>query len=102
MTHTAGFEEQIRALITAKDSELTPLGEALKYWVPERIPEPGSTPAYSNYATAAAGYIVQRVSAESFDDYIDGRILQPLGWARSSLRPPAPPPPLRSEGGRGG
>src|SRR3546814_15229872 len=40
MTHTAGFEEQIRALITAKDSEITPLGEALKHWVPERIHEP--------------------------------------------------------------
>src|SRR3546814_3368826 len=54
MTHTAGFEEQIRALITAKDSVITPLGEALKHWVPERIHEPGSTPAYSNYATAVA------------------------------------------------
>src|SRR3546814_13218918 len=68
MTHTAGFEEQIRALITAKDSEITPLGEALKHRVPERIHEPGSTPAYSNYATAVAGYILERVSGASFDD----------------------------------
>src|SRR3546814_723486 len=91
MTHTAGFEEQIRALITAKDSEITPLGEALKHWVPERIHEPGSTPAYSNYATAVAGYIVERVSGESFDDYIDRHIFQPLGMAHSSFRQPLPP-----------
>jgi len=91
MTHTAGFEEQIRALITAKDSEITPLGEALKRWVPERIHEPGTTPAYSNYATAVAGYIVERVSGESFDDYVERHIFQPLGMAHSSFRQPLPP-----------
>jgi CubicO group peptidase (beta-lactamase class C family) len=91
MTHTAGFEEQIRALITDKADEITPLGEALKHWVPERIHAPGSTPAYSNYATALAGYIVERVSGESFDDYIDHHIFQPLGMAHSSFRQPLPP-----------
>ena len=74
MTHTTGLEEQIRALITASDDEITPLGDALKHWVPERIHVPGTTPAYSNYATALAGYIVERASGETFDDYIDRHI----------------------------
>lgn len=91
MTHTTGLEEQIRALITASDDEITPLGEALKHWVPERIHAPGTTPAYSNYATALAGYIVERVSGESFDDYIERHIFQPLGMAHSSFRQPLPP-----------
>ncbi|HZW18659.1 MAG TPA: serine hydrolase [Luteimonas sp.] len=91
MTHTAGFEEQIRALITPDADAITPLGEALKHWVPERIHAPGSTPAYSNYATAMAGYIVERVSGESFDDYIERHIFQPLGMAHSSFRQPLPP-----------
>ncbi|TYT25932.1 serine hydrolase [Luteimonas viscosa] len=91
MTHTTGFEEQIRALITASEDEITPLGEALKHWVPERIHAPGTTPAYSNYATALAGYIVERVSGESFDDYLDRHIFQPLGMAHSSFRQPLPP-----------
>ena len=91
LTHTAGFEEQIRALITAEADEITPLGEALKYWVPERIHAPGTTPAYSNYATALAGYIVERVSGQSFDDYIEQHIFQPLGMAHSSFRQPLPP-----------
>ena len=90
MTHTAGFEEQIRGLITAKADEITPLGEALKHWVPERIHEPGTTPAYSNYATALAGYIVERVSGQPFDDYIEQHIFQPLGMTRSSFRQPLP------------
>jgi CubicO group peptidase (beta-lactamase class C family) len=91
MTHTAGFEEQIRGLITSEQGEITPLAEALKHWVPERIHTPGTTPAYSNYATAIAGYIVQRVSGMPFDDYIERNIFEPLGMASSSFRQPLPP-----------
>ena len=64
MTHTTGLEEQIRGLITSNKDEIVPLGEALKHWVPERIHAPGATPAYSNYATALAGYIVVDPSGE--------------------------------------
>ncbi len=91
MTHTTGLEEQIRALIIEQAKDITPLGDALKHWVPERIHAPGTTPAYSNYATALAGYIVQRVSGESFDDYIERHIFRPLGMTHSSFRQPLPP-----------
>lgn len=91
MTHTAGFEEQIRGLISGDAQSLVPLDESLKRWVPERIHSPGTTPAYSNYATALAGYIVQRVSGEPFDDYIDAHIFQPLGMRHSSFRQPLEP-----------
>ena len=91
MTHTTGMEEQIRGLITAQQDEITPLGDALKHWTPERIHVPGATPAYSNYATALAGYIVERVSGQSFDDYLDANIFKPLGMTRSSFRQPLPP-----------
>jgi len=90
MTHTAGFEEAIRGLITSEQSDIVPLGEALKHWVPGRIHEPGTTPAYSNYATALAGYIVERVSGEPFYDYIDRHVFEPLGMAHSSFRQPLP------------
>lgn len=91
MTHTTGLEEQIRGLITSRAAEIVPLGEALKRWVPERIHVPGATPAYSNYATALAGYIVQRISGEPFDVYIQRHIFQPLGMARSSFSQPLQP-----------
>lgn len=94
MTHTTGMEEQIRSLITADPASITPLGDALKHWVPERIHPAGTTPAYSNYATALAGYIVERVSGETFDDYVDRHIFQPLGMDHSSFRQPLPPPLL--------
>lgn len=91
MTHTAGFEEQIRALIIEDPAKIVPLDQALKHWIPARIHVPGSTPAYSNYATAIAGYIVQRVSGQPFDQYIAQHIFQPLGMQHSSFSQPLQP-----------
>ena len=71
MTHTAGFEEQIKDIITDRSQGDVPLDALLKSWVPHRVYAPGTTPAYSNYGAALAGYIVQRVSGEPFDDYVE-------------------------------
>jgi CubicO group peptidase (beta-lactamase class C family) len=89
MTHTAGFEEAVRGLITS-DVNAVGLERRLKLWTPERAYAPGTTPAYSNYATALAGYIVQRVSGEPFEDYIDRHILVPLNMRHSSFHQPLP------------
>jgi CubicO group peptidase (beta-lactamase class C family) len=90
MTHTTGFEEAVKELITENPDRLIPLGEAVKRWVPNRIFKSGTTPAYSNYATALAGYMVERASGLTFDDYLDQNIFQPLGMANSSFRQPLP------------
>ena len=84
MTHTAGFEEALEGLLVDA-AAVPPLDQVVKHWVPRRIFAPGTTPAYSNYATTLAGYIVQRVSGEPFDDYIDRHIFQPLGMAHSTF-----------------
>jgi CubicO group peptidase (beta-lactamase class C family) len=90
MTHTPGFEEQVKGLMGVEGQSMAPLGEHLKAWVPTRIFAPGSTPAYSNYATALAGYIVARTSGLSFDDYIDQHIFAPLGMKHATFRQPLP------------
>ncbi|MGO4221192.1 serine hydrolase [Lysobacter sp. TAF61] len=90
MTHTTGMEETARALIANDEKGLIPLEAYLKHWVPTRIYDPGTTPSYSNYATAMAGYAVQRVSGMPFDDYIDQHIFKPLGMQHSSFRQPLP------------
>ena len=90
MTHTPGFEETVQMLFVKDASQLTPLGQYLPEHLPERIFPPGTTPAYSNYATAMAGYILQRVSGESFDDYIDNHIFHPLGMMHCTVRQPLP------------
>jgi CubicO group peptidase (beta-lactamase class C family) len=90
MTHTAGFEETVKGLITEKPEEVLGLGEAVKRWIPDRIYAPGTTPAYSNYATALAGYIIERMSGEPFDVYIKNHIFTPLEMEHSSFRQPLP------------
>jgi CubicO group peptidase (beta-lactamase class C family) len=102
MTHTPGFEEKYRDLLS--DSVHMPLGDYLKSWVPSRIYAAGKVPAYSNYGAALAGYIVQRVSGQSFEDYVEQHIFQPLGMSHSTFRQPLPAnlQPLMSRGYRPG
>ena len=90
MTHTPGFEEQVKDIIFTDDKKVMPLGETLKRWTPKRVYDAGSTPAYSNYATALAGYIVSRVSGEPFDNYIERHIFAPLAMNHSTFRQPLP------------
>jgi CubicO group peptidase (beta-lactamase class C family) len=100
MTHTPGFEETVQELFVSNAAQLSPLDHYLREHLPNRIFPPGTTPAYSNYATAMAGYILQRVSGEPFDNYIDGHIFHPLGMAHCTTRQPLPDSlkPLMSNG----
>lgn len=90
MTHTAGFEEHGKLTMFDNPKFQISLGDLVKGGIPNRIYEAGSTPSYSNYGTALAGYIVERVSKMSFDDYVEQRIFQPLGMAQSTFRQPLP------------
>ena len=103
MTHTPGFEEAVKNLITTGPKEV-PFDTLLKQWVPARIYAPGTTPAYSNYGASLAGYVVQRTSGEPFDAYLENHIFKPLGMAHSTFRQPLPAnlKPLMSEGYRPG
>lgn len=90
MTHSAGFEEALQALITEKPHHMIPLRTYLVKHMPERIFPPFTVIAYSNYGAALAGYIVQRVSGEPFDQYIENHILRPLRMNHSSFDQPLP------------
>jgi CubicO group peptidase (beta-lactamase class C family) len=90
MTHTPGFEEQYKGLILDNAADVVELDEYVKESMPARLFAPGTTPAYSNYATALAGYIVARTSGMSFDDYLDKFVFAPLEMTSSSMRQPLP------------
>ena len=92
ITHTGGFEETDKDLGAYDPARLTPLGDYERTHLPDRIFPPGQTPAYSNYGAALAGYIVQRVSGEPFEQYIERHIFAPLGMAHASFRQPLPAP----------
>ena len=89
MTHTAGFEDTTRDLLPATPAGVN-LGKYLKAHVPARIFLPGRIVAYSNYGEGLAGYIVQRVSGEPFDEYVRRHILAPLDMRHSTFAQPLP------------
>jgi CubicO group peptidase (beta-lactamase class C family) len=90
MTHSSGFEETVTDLFVNKPDQLYPLRDYLIKRMPERIFPPGKVVAYSNYATAMAGYIVQRVSGEPFDQYVANHIFKPLQMNNSTFVQPLP------------
>lgn len=90
MTHTPGFEEAIKSLVTDRPERLASPEAYLKAWVPGRIYPPGEVPAYSNYGVTLAGYIVERVSGEAYDDYVDRHVFAPLGMTSSTTRQQLP------------
>jgi CubicO group peptidase (beta-lactamase class C family) len=91
LTHTPGFEEDARDLFGRDTTELAVLGEWLAANMPARVRPPGEFSSYSNYATALAGYIVERVSGMPFDEYAERRIFEPLGMRQATTRQPVPP-----------
>ncbi|MFL6469174.1 MAG: serine hydrolase [Pyrinomonadaceae bacterium] len=88
LTHSPGFEEQVKDLFS---KDLNPdLGAYVKTHIPTRIFAPGANPAYSNYGTAVAGYIVERVSGKPFAEYVNENIFKPLGMTSSTFAQPLP------------
>lgn len=85
LTHSAGFEESIRM---AQDE--TDLEAYVKTNPPVQVFEPGTTPGYSNYGMALAGYIVQRVSGQPFETYVREHVLEPAGMTSSTYEQPLP------------
>jgi CubicO group peptidase (beta-lactamase class C family) len=91
LTHTPGFEDVGEGLFVLTAEEMVSLEQYLKEYLPARVYPPGQVSAYSNYGAALAGYIVERVSAEPFEAYVERHIFGPLGMERSTFRQPLPP-----------
>jgi CubicO group peptidase (beta-lactamase class C family) len=91
LTHTPGFEEDIRLLFTYEPGEILPLREWLVRTMPARVRPPGTFASYSNYGTTLAGYVVERLSGLAWDDYLERHVLDPLGMSHTTGRQPLPP-----------
>ena len=87
MNHRAGFQEYYTDMMLRPDQPFVSLEEALRYDQPEQVFEPDTVTAYSNWGVALAGYIVERISGESFADYVHEHIFEPLGMKDSALAP---------------
>jgi CubicO group peptidase (beta-lactamase class C family) len=90
LTHTAGFEETLKNLFVAHERDMKPLRTYLLNQMPARIFPPGKVLAYSNYGFTLAGYIVERVSGEKFERYVEDHVLKPLRMTNSTFDQPLP------------
>jgi CubicO group peptidase (beta-lactamase class C family) len=90
LTHTSGFEDWLVEAAVTDASDLVPAREWLTSHMAARVRPPGESAGYSNYNAVLAGYIVGRVSGQSYDEYIQDRILDPLGMLHSTARSQMP------------
>jgi CubicO group peptidase (beta-lactamase class C family) len=86
MTHTPGFEDVAFGGAATTPEDLVPNGIWLARNIPVRAWVPGEVASYSNYGASLAGYIVERVSGLSYEEYVEQYILSPLGMAHSTPR----------------
>ena len=90
MTHTSGFEEKVLGLFAHEPDKMRPIAELMKRDLPARIFPPGKVTAYSNYATTLAALIVEQTSGMPYEQYLNERILKPLGMEHATLAQPLP------------
>lgn len=88
MTHTGGFEDVQNDIIVVDPKDAVTLRDDLIRNQPRRLFPPGQVPAYSNYGVGLASYIVQRVSGEPFEQYVQEHIFAPLAMTHSSFHQP--------------
>jgi CubicO group peptidase (beta-lactamase class C family) len=90
MNHKGGFEEGLKDILAIDPQGLPSTERYLKEHPRPLLFPPGEVPAYSNYGAALAGYIVQRVSGQPFERYVEEHILLPLGMRSSTFDQPLP------------
>jgi CubicO group peptidase (beta-lactamase class C family) len=90
MNHRAGFEEGLKDILATNPRGLESTETYLKRHPRPLLFPPGTVPAYSNYGAALAGYIVERVSGEPFERYVEQHIFTPLGMMHTTFDQPLP------------
>lgn len=85
MNHKAGFQEMFVDGAQKDREHFRSLGEQLKLHEPQQVYDPGTVMAYSNWGSALAGYIVECISGQSFDAYVQEHIFKKLGMNHTTI-----------------
>ncbi len=87
LTHTAGFEDAYLGHFWAVDAESEHhLGDYIARFQPAQVRAPGKALVYSNYGTSVIGLIVETVSGMPYADFVESRVLMPMGMNASRMR----------------
>ena len=88
--HTAGFDDiHFREYAKVDDPEIT-LAAGLAYNPGSRVSRwrPGTHMSYSNSGPPIAAYVVEKLSGQTFEDYVREQVFDPLGMQRSTFHFP--------------
>ena len=94
MSHRPGFEDSYA--IFDQQIAAMPRPQALAASAPAQVFPRGQVTSYSNWGVALAGQIVEDVSGLRYEDFLQTRILDPLGmhdttYSEATRRPEQPP-----------
>ncbi|MFS0723791.1 serine hydrolase [Paenibacillus sp. 1P07SE] len=86
LLHTSGFEIRDPKPEDIHDDfeKIVTIEDYVRQHMPPVVREPGSSYMYDNFASLLLGLIVQNVSGEPFEDYMDTYVFEPLGMENSS------------------
>lgn len=90
MTHTPGFEDHVIGLFGRDEASMKPLAEILEAEMPKRVREPGTYASYSNHGVGMAGLIIENSTGQTWPEYVDEHVLNPLGMVNTSAHQPLP------------
>ncbi len=88
LTHTGGTGDIFGPDYNARRLELRTLNDYVALYG-QRAPafEPGSRYAYSNYGMVLLGVVIEKVSGQSYYEYVAENIYRPAGMTRSGSEP---------------
>lgn len=80
LEHTTGWEDY-HLVESAKDGSKLTLKEAIDFHPHSRVSRwvPGTRFTYSNSGTGVAAYIVEKITGQKFEDYIQNTFFDPMG-----------------------
>ena len=86
LEHTAGFQDMTWDEFRYSDPRGLPLNEALALFRDGRsvMWRPGKHSSYSNLGAGLTGLILERVSGDTFENYVTRQVLEPLGMSSAS------------------
>jgi CubicO group peptidase (beta-lactamase class C family) len=89
LEHTAGFDDlHMNEFINTTDDPELPLEQVVAISPETRTVrwKPGSGKSYSNHGYLIAGYIMEKITGERYEDYLKRELLLPMGMLHSSAR----------------
>jgi CubicO group peptidase (beta-lactamase class C family) len=90
LSHASGLQRETPGDVWVTLKFLTDEELARDLGTAEQVLAPGERFHYSNLGFALLGRVVAEVSGQPYVEYVQQRILEPLGMARTSFRPQAP------------